>query len=117
MWNAALLATTEDAATAVLTLCEGIDEKDLLASRLTRREVTRQIAVAADALCGLGPTARSTLPEIDWDAWQLTIDRLAECGPDADESLWFAVSSLVPATMLWLRLYRRERPDLFAFSA
>lgn len=117
MWNAALLTTTEDAATAVLTLCEGIEARDLLASRLTRREVTRYIAVAADALCGLGPDARATLAEIDWDAWQLTLDRLAECGPEADDSLWFAVSSLVPATMLWLRLYRQERPELFAFGA
>ena len=34
-----------------------------------------------------------------------------------DEALWFAVRSLVPATLMWLRVYRESNPELFGFGA
>jgi hypothetical protein len=35
-------------------------------------------------------------------------------GPPQDEALRFAVQSLVPATLSWLRVYRQSEPDLFS---
>lgn len=37
-------------------------------------------------------------------------------GETLDEALWFASQSLVPATLLWLRVYRQSQPDLFRMS-
>ena len=30
-----------------------------------------------------------------------------------DETLWFACEALVPATLLWLRVYQQSQPELF----
>lgn len=38
-------------------------------------------------------------------------------GPQLDEALWFATTSLVPALLLWLRVYRQGQPELFRMSA
>jgi uncharacterized protein with HEPN domain len=110
MWNAALLASIEDAAAAVLTMTEGLEEEEFQRSRITRSETRRQVDLIACALDGLDPDARRAVPEIDWDAWQRTHQT------QDDETLWFAVRSLVPATLMWLRVYRRNHPDLFAFK-
>lgn len=110
MWNAALLAAIEDAAAAVLTLTEGVEEAEFLRSRITRAETARQIDTIATALDGLSEDARRAVPEIDWAAWR-TLRTAA-----ADDTLWFAVRSLVPATLMWLRVYRRSQPELFQFK-
>lgn len=110
MWNAALLASIEDAAAAVLTMTEGLEEDEFLRSRITRAETRRQVVTIACALAGLDPDARRAVPEIDWDAWERTQQA------HDDETLWFAARSLVPATLMWLRVYRRNQPDLFAFK-
>jgi hypothetical protein len=54
------------------------------------------------------------MPEIDWAAWRATRLALPVPGEAQDETLWFAVQSLVPATLNWLRVYRAERPELFS---
>ncbi len=113
MWNAALLAAIEDAAEAVLTLTEGVEEAEFLRSRITRAEAARQIDIIASALDGLSEDARRAVPEIDWAAWRSLRTAAAD---DADDTLWFAVRSLVPATLMWLRVYRRSQPELFQFK-
>lgn len=104
----------QDAGEAVLTLCEGLQREEFLRSRLTRGEVQRQLQRLAGALADAPDALRHQLPEIDWAGWRGTRLALAE-GPGAplDEALWFAVQSLVPATLSWLRVYRQEQPGLF----
>jgi hypothetical protein len=38
-------------------------------------------------------------------------------GESQAEALWFAIASLVPATLLWLRVYKQAQPGLFAWGA
>jgi uncharacterized protein with HEPN domain len=113
MITAAMLRTIEEAGEGVLTLTEGLEEGELLGSRLTRREVTRQLVILANALRALPDTAARALPEIDWAGWRGMSYALAQEGPAADDALWFGVSALVPATLNWLRVYKQSSPELF----
>lgn len=115
--TSALLALVEQAGMAVVTLAEGLDAADLRRSRLTRTELLRQLRVLARSALAVPLAAREGMPELDWDGWRALSLRLqADHGEDVDEALWFAVSSLVPATLLWLRVYRQSQPGLFVMT-
>ena len=116
MIHAAMLSLIQDCGEGVLVLVDGLQPGELLRSRLTRAEVQRQLAQMAGALGALAPEARRALPEIDWDGWLATERALLTPGAEQDDALWFAASSLVPATLLWLRVYRESQPALFAYT-
>lgn len=110
----ALLALIEQSGTAVLTLVEGQERDQLLRSRLTRAEVLRQLTTLARSATQVEPALRADMPELDWPGWDAIGPRLAgPPGAALDEALWFACESLVPATLLWLRVYREGQPALF----
>ena len=115
MYAAALLNAIEECGVAVLTLVEGIEDSELLASRLTRHEVARQLGLMlAQAL----PTdVCAAMPEIDWTA--LATQAVALAGPASparDETLLFAARSTTPALVLWLRHYRQSHPERFRLT-
>ena len=113
MITAPMLQLTNDAGEAVLVLTEGLQRSELLRSRLTRVEVQRHLLRLADTLADAPDALRHLMPEIDWASWRATRLALPVSGEQQDEALWFAVQSLVPATLSWLRVYRVERPELF----
>lgn len=113
----ALLSLIEQAGTAIAILIEGLERDELLRSRLTRSEVLRQLKTMADSMAQLAPAARSEMPELDWSGWDAMRPRF--CGPPGealDDALWFACGSLVPATLLWLRVYQQSQPTLFRMT-
>lgn len=114
MLDAAVLAIIEEAGVNVLTMTEGLDESEFLSTRLTRQEVRRQLVVMNDAMSGLSLPARKEMQELDWEGWAVAAGRM---GKEDDDAIWFLVRSLVPATLMWLRLYRTMRPELFAYDA
>lgn len=117
MLSGALLSIVEDACTTVLTLTEGLEEEEFLRSRLTRQEVTRQLRTLSDTLANVPPEVRARLPELDWDGWRACAQQFAgPAGGTQDEALWFAVRSLAPATVMWLRVHRKSQPELFSFT-
>jgi uncharacterized protein with HEPN domain len=116
MISAAMLTLIEEAGEGVLVLVDDLDEASLLRSRLTRAEVRKQLLTMADTLSNLPDEARAKMPEIDWGLWQTTATRLRGGREEQDEVLWFAVRSLVPATLSWMRVYRRGSPELFSFT-
>lgn len=113
MLDAAMLSIIEEAGINVLTMTEGLEENEFLSTRLTRLEVARQIATMAGVTQELSARIRSQLVELDWEGWDGTARRLGQGGQAGEEALWFAVRSLVPATLMWLRLYRKNTPELF----
>ena len=115
MITAPMLQLTSDAAEAVLILTDGLQRGDLLRSRLTRAEVQHQLQCLADTLEDAPDVLRHQMPEIDWAGWRATAQQLRAPRDAGDDALWFALRSLVPATLSWLRLYRRTEPALFAF--
>jgi uncharacterized protein with HEPN domain len=115
--DSALLGLIEQAGTAVATLVEGLEKAELLRSRLTRSEVLRQLRILADSAAQVEPAMRSAMPELDWSGWDALRGRLAAtAGAPLDEALWFACEALVPATLLWLRLYQQSQPALFRLA-
>lgn len=113
----ALLNLIEQTGLDVATLAEGLDEADLRRSRLTRAELLRQLRLMANSAMAVPPSAREDMPELDWEGWRLLALRLqAETSDDLDEAIWFAIHSVVPATLLWLRVYRQGQPQLFSMT-
>ena len=114
MLNASLLSIIEEAGVAVLILTEGLEQDEFLGSCLTRAETQRQVKAISDSIANLAPSVLDTLVEVDWAGWHTVARPLG--GPDKNaeqDALWFAVRSLVPATLMWLRFYRKEQPAVF----
>lgn len=113
MLNASLLSIIEEAGVAVLTLTEGLEQDEFLASRLTRAETLRQVRIMSASAGNVPPATQALLPEIEWRGWRTVAQQLDE-GPTAQgEALWFTVRSLIPATLMWLRVYRKNQPEVF----
>lgn len=114
MITAPMLQLVNDAGEAVLVLTDGLQRDELLRSRLTRAEVRRQLLQLACTLADAAPGLHARMPEIDWGGWRAMAAALdGDDALQADDALWFAVQSLVPATLGWLRVYRREQAGLF----
>ena len=110
----ALLAIIEQAGMAVVILVEGLERDELMRSRLTRAEVLRQLHTLGASVAEIDSEVRAAMPEIDWTGWE-TMRRPLSLPPGhaLDEVLWFACESLVPATLLWLRVHRHSQAALF----
>jgi uncharacterized protein with HEPN domain len=117
MLHSALLGLIQGACESVLILVEQLPREELMRSRLTRAEVQRQLTTLAASVAQIEPEQRATMPELDWSGWALMRVQLAgPPGETLEEALWFASQSLVPATLLWLRVYRQSQPELFRMS-
>lgn len=116
MLNASLLSIIEEAGIAVLTLTEGLEKDEFLASRLTRAETRRQVNILGDSTASVPAQTQSLLAEVDWEGWRTVAKQLGEGQPAEQEALWFAVRSLVPATLMWLRVYRKNQPEVFEYQ-
>jgi uncharacterized protein with HEPN domain len=114
MLNASLLSIIDEAGVAVLTLTEGLEQDEFLASRLTRMETRRQVKVMGESAANLPLQMQTLLAEVDWAGWHTVACQLGVADKEAEQdALWFAVRSLVPATLMWLRVYRKEQPEIF----
>ncbi|AEM47748.1 hypothetical protein Acife_1615 [Acidithiobacillus ferrivorans SS3] len=107
----------EAAGTAVLTLTEGLEKEEFLASRLTRAETRRQLRLMSAAALLLSAEIHALMVEIDWDGWRTLDQRLATSDQAADILLWLAVCALAPDTLMWLRVYRKNQPEWFKEGA
>jgi uncharacterized protein with HEPN domain len=113
MLNASLLSIIEEAGVAVLTLTEGLEKDEFLDSRLTRAETLRYVRTLCASAANVPAPTRALLPEIEWRGWQSVAPQLDEESATQGEALWFAIRSLVPATLMWLRVYRKNQPEVF----
>lgn len=117
MFSAALLGIIQEAGSAIMILAEAGTEEEMLRSRLTRTEIVRQLAIIAQTLANVPEAVRAKIPEVAWDQWQRLPTQLGASGEAPDEALKFACSSMVPATLLWLRHYQQSQPELFSYVA
>lgn len=106
--NAVLLSIIEEAGINILTLSEGLEEDEFLSSRLTRAEVERQLGEMSGIVLEVSTRTRALMDELDWGGWEAVSRQSGWKSPEGEEVLWFAVRSLVPATLMWLRVYRKE---------
>jgi hypothetical protein len=114
----ALLKLIEESGTAIATLIEGLEREELLRSRLTRAEVLRQLKTLAGSAAQVPPDARTEMPELDWAGWDAMQARFdGPPGEALDDAMWFSCEALVPATLLWLRVYQQNQPELFRMGS
>jgi uncharacterized protein with HEPN domain len=111
--SGALLGILENAGEAILTLTEGIEPEEFFDSRLTQQEVLRQLRIMTETSARAAEELKHQLPEIDWSGWHVLHSQVQGQGGFERDALWFAVRSLVPATLMWLRVYRKNSPELF----
>ena len=116
MFNAALLSIIEEAGIGVLTLTEGLEQDEFFASRLTRVETQRQLKSMSATLAAVPQSTQTRLAEIDWSGWKMVARQFDTATSESPDSLWFAIQSLVPATLMWLRVYRANQPELFEYK-
>lgn len=112
-----LLGILEEAGMAILTLTEGVEPEEFFASRLTQQEVLRQMRVMAETAANLPHELKQNMAEIDWAGWSVLDMQLKVAGGFERDALWFAVRSLVPATLMWLRVYRKNASELFSVTS
>ena len=117
MLNGALFTIIEEAGEGVLVMTEEVEKAEFLRSRLTRYEVQRRLLIMAGSAGNVEPEARRLMPEMPWDGWEKVARDLNRDNPDVDELLWFAATSLAPASMTWIEVYRNNQPELFTFAA
>lgn len=114
--SGALLGILEEAGMAVMTLTEDIEPEEFFASRITQQEVLRQMRIMAETAANVPQDLKRKMPEFDWAGWYVLHSQLMGQGGFERDALWFAVRSLVPATLLWMRVYRKDMPEVFSIS-
>ena len=92
------------------------DEEELFASANTLAAVEACLRVMARSLADLPPFAQAALAALDWQGWQGVQTALLQPQAPRREAVWYAVTTLVPATLALLEQLRRQRPTLFAFD-
>ncbi len=118
MSGATLLQAIDDAGVSVMTLTEGLQDDELVASRLTRAETIRHLLLLTQAANGLPDAMRAGMPEVDWAGLSATGQALSgPRGPAQDEALILGAKALVPAALMWLRVYRTQQPDWFSLTS
>lgn len=115
--SGALLGILEEAGTSVLILTEGVEPEEFFSSGLTQQEVLKQMRVMTETAANLPPELKHKIAEIDWAGWSVLNMQLTVAGGFERDALWFAVRSLVPATLMWLRVYRKDAPELFSLTS
>lgn len=116
MLTGPMLDILEQAGEDVLTLTEGIEPEKFFSSHLTQMEALRQIRIMAETVGNLPGELKSQIAEIDWAGWSVLATQLATTGGFERDAVWFGVRSLIPATLLWLRVYRSNQPELFSYA-
>jgi uncharacterized protein with HEPN domain len=116
MLAGAMLGILEEAAITILTLTEGLEPEEFFAGRLTQQEVLRQTRIMAETAVNLPQELKQQMAEIDWAGWSVLCMQLRVSGGSERDALWFGVRSQVPATLMWLRVYRKNTPQLFSLA-
>lgn len=114
--SGALLGILEESGLAILTLTEGVEPEEFFSSRITQQEVLRQLQVMAETAANVPGELKYQMAEIDWAGWSVLNMQLTVAGGFERDVLWFAVRSLIPATLMWLRVYRKDAPELFSLT-
>lgn len=112
--SSAMLGVLEETGESILILTEGLEPEQFFDSRITRQETFRQMTVMAGIAVKVPEEFKRKMSEIDWAGWSLLSVQLAVSNGSERDALWFGVRSLVPATLMWLRVFRKSIPELFS---
>jgi hypothetical protein len=122
MYARALFDIIHTSGNAVLRLLVALEggADELFASSNTLQVIEDHLFNVAHTLAHLPPVVMLRLPQVDWPGWQGVHLALRERGlPDAPDPsarrdvIWYAVCSLLPATLVLLDQLRSQEPEWF----
>ncbi|QDF95114.1 hypothetical protein CJ010_00370 [Azoarcus sp. DD4] len=116
LWCAGLLGNLHDAGVAISLCTSGWEKDAFFESRAARKKALQCMNVMVDSARDLPDAVTARLGRIDWLAWEELRPVLKARNADERDRLWYAIGTLVPATVIELRRYRRLMPQLFEFS-
>lgn len=116
LWCAGLLGNLHDAGVAISLCTSGWEKDAFFESRAARKKALQCLRVMVDSARDLPDAVSARLGRIDWLAWETLRPLLKAKSADDCDRLWYAIGTLVPATVIELRRYRRLMPQLFEFS-
>ncbi|WP_374316967.1 hypothetical protein [Aquabacterium sp.] len=112
-----LVQIAEECAHDITVLLAPLQSEDeLFMSQNTLEAIMARLRMLSFTLGQLGRPWTDVVREIDWAAWQQLHVALSSSSEPDHDMLWFAVSSLVPATTTLLRRGRHRHPGLFMLS-
>jgi uncharacterized protein with HEPN domain len=95
----------------LLALEGGADE--LFASTNTLAVIEDHLYNVANTLAHLPPVVMLRLPQVDWSGWAAAYDALRHQTEPRRDIVWYAVCSLLPATLVLLDKLREQEPEWF----
>jgi uncharacterized protein with HEPN domain len=114
--SATMLNIMQQSCEAVLTLTEDVAPEDFFSSQLTQAESLRHLRIIAENVDRLPMESKTMMAEIDWAGWNVLLSQVRSSGGFERDAIWFAIRSMVPATLIWLRVFRQQQPDLFRMT-
>lgn len=112
----ALLGILEETGESILILTEGIEPEEFFASKLTQQQVLNCIRTMTETAANVPAEIKQRLLEIDWAGWAMLGGQLNREGGFERDAVWFCIRSLVPATLMWLRVFQKSAPELFSLA-
>ena len=106
--NALFDIAVQSGESALVCIAEMQNEDELFASANTLAAVEGHLLAIARSLADLPPDAQLALPELDWRGWQAVHEHLAGKLAPRREEVWYAVTALVPATLVLIERLRRR---------
>lgn len=101
----------------IATVTAGMaDEDELFASANTLAVVESHLLVVAQTLAHLQPALQARLAWVDWTGWQALGGLLEHDVQSRREVVWYAIRSLLPATLQLIEKLRRIEPVWFEIS-
>lgn len=101
---------------AVLTLTEDVAPEGFFSSQLTQAETLRHLRIIAENVDRLPMENKTAMSEIDWAGWNVLLSQVLSSGGFERDAIWFAIRAMVPATLMWLRVFRQQQPALFSMT-
>lgn len=114
--SATMLNLMQQSCEAVLTITEDVSPEAFFSSQLTKAETLRYLRIIAENVDRLPMENKTAMPEIDWAGWNVLLSQVRSAGGFEQDAVWFAVRSMVPATLMWLRVFRQQQPALFSMT-
>jgi uncharacterized protein with HEPN domain len=87
--------------------------QELFASANTLPVIEALLLAMSTTLGHLPPVLHLRLPQVDWAGWAAVHDCLSTGRQPREDEVWYAVCSLVPATLVLLDKLRQREPELF----
>lgn len=107
-----IIHTRGDATLRLLEALEG-GADELFASANTLAVVEANVLDVARTLAHLPPVVMLRLSQTDWNGWAAALSALRHQIEPRRDIVWYAVSALLPATLVQLDKLRAQEPEWF----